>query len=188
MANIRKAIADIAVANGYEGGEPQTIISALDALTDTLAGDDEDAGKSVNEAINALAPYIGGGGGEFGSILYMTQSTTAPKAGDDASAFSAADIARIGTSAEKVLADVRGSAVQGGFASGLYLTFMPEYNDCTDCAGFIVTVSTQGVVETSVQSDLTFTLEVVEGYNSFGFTVPELQSGEYLVLVPSKGE
>ena len=59
MANIRKAIADIAVANGYEGGEPQTIISALDALTDTLAGDDEDGGGSVGEAVRALAPYVG---------------------------------------------------------------------------------------------------------------------------------
>lgn len=60
---IKEEITKIAVEQGYEGAKPKSIAQAIDALTDTLAGEDVKSGRSVVCAVKALAPYIGGGGG-----------------------------------------------------------------------------------------------------------------------------
>ena len=62
----------IAVANGYTGAKPTTIIGALDALTDSLAGENIDSGTTVSEAVRAIAPYIGSGSGGGGGVQYGT--------------------------------------------------------------------------------------------------------------------
>lgn len=60
---IKEEITKIAVEQGYEGAKPKSIAQAIDALTDTLAGEDVKSGRSVVGAVKALAPYIGSGGG-----------------------------------------------------------------------------------------------------------------------------
>ena len=66
MATIADEINAISVDHGYTGPAPKTIAGAIDALADTLAGEDVEERRTIAGAINALAPYIGtGGGGGF---------------------------------------------------------------------------------------------------------------------------
>lgn len=60
---IKEEITKIAVEQGYEGAKPKSIAQAIDALTDTLAGEDVKSGRSVVDAIRKYAPYVGSGGG-----------------------------------------------------------------------------------------------------------------------------
>lgn len=60
---IKEEITKIAVEQGYEGAKPKSIAQAIDALTDTLAGEDVSSGRSVVDAIRKYAPYVGSGGG-----------------------------------------------------------------------------------------------------------------------------
>lgn len=69
---IKEEITKIAVEQGYDGAKPKTIADAIDALADTLAGEDVKSGRSIAGAIHALAPYIGSGGGsELGPLAGM---------------------------------------------------------------------------------------------------------------------
>lgn len=71
-------ITKIAVEHGYNGVAPKTITAAIDALADTLAGSDVDSGNTVAQAVRALAPYIGSGGGggiEMEELLNETLTT-----------------------------------------------------------------------------------------------------------------
>lgn len=77
--SIKSEILGIAAEHGYEG-TAQTITGAINALTDTLAGEDVAGGRTVASAIHALSPYIGGGGGgEIGAPIAI--STTAASSG-----------------------------------------------------------------------------------------------------------
>lgn len=60
---IKEEITKIAVEQGYDGAKPKSIAQAIDALTDTLAGEDVKSGRSVVDAIRKYAPYVGSGGG-----------------------------------------------------------------------------------------------------------------------------
>ena len=63
MATIADELNAISVEHGYTGAAPKTIAGAIDALTDTLAGEDIEERRTIAGAIHALAPYIGSGGG-----------------------------------------------------------------------------------------------------------------------------
>jgi hypothetical protein len=72
---IKEEITKIAVEQGYEGAKPKSIAQAIDALADTLAGEDVTGSRSIAGAIHALAPYIGssgGGGAELGAGYELT--------------------------------------------------------------------------------------------------------------------
>lgn len=56
--SIKSEILDIARDHGYKGNA-QTIRGAINALADTLAGEDAHDGKTIASAIRALSPYIG---------------------------------------------------------------------------------------------------------------------------------
>lgn len=60
---IKEEITKIAMEQGYDGAKPKSIAQAIDALTDTLAGEDVKSGRSVVDAIRKYAPYVGSGGG-----------------------------------------------------------------------------------------------------------------------------
>lgn len=81
---IKEEITKIAVEQGYEGAKPKSIAQAIDALADTLAGEDVSSPRSIAGAIHALAPYIGSGG-EGGVTLGPLTNIT--MAFDNASAF-----------------------------------------------------------------------------------------------------
>ena len=70
---IKEEITKIAVEQGYDGAKPKSIAQAIDALTDTLAGEDVKSGRSVVDAIRKYAPYVGGGGGgvTLGALAFI---------------------------------------------------------------------------------------------------------------------
>lgn len=75
---IRSEYYELAKKLGYTGSEPSTTAGAIDALADTLAGSDVDSGKTVAQAVRALAPYVGSGGGggiEMEELLNETLTT-----------------------------------------------------------------------------------------------------------------
>lgn len=79
-------ITKIAVEHGYNGTAPKTITGAIDALADTLAGSDVDSGQTVAQAVRALAPYIGsGGGGSLGALQAWPQFVINPIVGESMS-------------------------------------------------------------------------------------------------------
>lgn len=63
MASTKDEITAIAVEHGYAGAKPASIAGAIDALADTLAGEDVMGSRSISGAVKAIAPYIGSGGG-----------------------------------------------------------------------------------------------------------------------------
>lgn len=70
---IKEEITAIAIEHGYTGKKPDSIAKAIDALADTLAGEDVTGSRSISGAVKALAPYIGSGGGgaELGPLVGM---------------------------------------------------------------------------------------------------------------------
>ena len=62
MSTIAQEIMSIATAHGYQGTAQPTIAEAVNALADTLAGEDVAGGRTIAEAVRNIAPYVGGGG------------------------------------------------------------------------------------------------------------------------------
>lgn len=77
IGTIAGEIMSIAVEHGYEGPQDLTIAGAIDALADTLAGENVESGQTVAQAVRALAPYIGSGGGAERVKLFEETVTTA---------------------------------------------------------------------------------------------------------------
>lgn len=73
---IKEEITKIAVEQGYDGAKPKSIAQAIDALTDTLSGEDVKSGRSVVDAIRKYAPYVGAGGGSQRVKLFEETVTT----------------------------------------------------------------------------------------------------------------
>jgi len=73
---IKEEITKIAVEQGYEGAKPKSIAQAIDALTDTLAGEDVKSGRSVVDAIRKYAPYVGKGGGGAERVELFNETVT----------------------------------------------------------------------------------------------------------------
>jgi len=73
---IKEEITKIAVEQGYDGAKPKSIAQAIDALTDTLAGEDVKSGRSVVDAIRKYAPYVGTGGGGAERVELFNETAT----------------------------------------------------------------------------------------------------------------
>lgn len=85
MASAKDKITAIAVEHGYAGKKPKSVAGAINALADTLAGEDVKNGRSISDAVDAIAPYIGSGGGggaKLGELvnLWRPIPMTAPDA------------------------------------------------------------------------------------------------------------
>ena len=73
----------IADARGYSGDAPTSVKAAIKAIADTLAGEDVGEVNGIADAINALAPYIGAGGGaSVGALVKVNHCGEAPTVGD----------------------------------------------------------------------------------------------------------
>lgn len=59
---IASAFNDIAVAQGGTASRSGSIASAIDALNDALAGSDQPAAQTIEDAVTLLGQHIGGGG------------------------------------------------------------------------------------------------------------------------------
>ena len=59
---IAQAFNEITVAQGGTPNNGGTITGAIDALNDTLAGSDQAAGRTIEDAVRLLGQHIGGGG------------------------------------------------------------------------------------------------------------------------------
>lgn len=60
---IAQAFNEIAVAQGGTASTSGTIAGAIDALNDALAGSDQKAAQTIEDAVRLLGQNIGGGGG-----------------------------------------------------------------------------------------------------------------------------
>lgn len=67
------ALNAIAVEQGYTGNEPTSVVGAINAIVDAMGGDSSAVG--VADAITALAPYIGGGGGGATTDVWLWNNT-----------------------------------------------------------------------------------------------------------------
>ena len=94
---IKEEITKIAVEHGYDGAKPKSIAQAIDALADTLAGEDVTGSRSIDGAIHALAPYIGSGGGTERVELFNETVTT-----EDANGMNRGVVHGNGTTADEV--------------------------------------------------------------------------------------
>lgn len=61
---IASAFNDIAVAQGGTASKSGSIASAIDALNDALAGSDQPAAQTIEDAVTLLGQHLGGGGGK----------------------------------------------------------------------------------------------------------------------------
>ena len=65
---IESAFNEIAVAQGGTASTSGTIAGAIDALNDALAGSDQQAAVTIEDAIKLLGEHINGGGGGGGQV------------------------------------------------------------------------------------------------------------------------
>ena len=88
MTTVTKEIMNLARKAGYEGEDKKNVVKAIDALADTLAGENLEQATNVAAAIRKLQPYVGGGGGnpyEYLGIEFITidiASHTLPTSGE----------------------------------------------------------------------------------------------------------
>lgn len=77
---IADAFNKISVDNGGTASKSGTIAGAIDALNDALAGSDQEAAATIEEAVALLGSHIssGGGGATKHSITYLDASTLEP--------------------------------------------------------------------------------------------------------------
>lgn len=75
---IASAFNDIAIAQGGTASTSGTIAGAIDALNDALAGSDQKAAQTIEDAVRLLGQNIGGGGGsvEHSITCYAFDSQT----------------------------------------------------------------------------------------------------------------
>ena len=67
---IASAFNDIAVAQGGTASKSGSIASAIDALNDALAGSDQPAAQTIEDAVTLLGKHIGSGGGvKVGTVV-----------------------------------------------------------------------------------------------------------------------
>ena len=59
---IAQAFNEIAVAQGGTASKSGTIAGAIDALNDALAGSDQQAASTIEDAVRLLGEHIGSGG------------------------------------------------------------------------------------------------------------------------------
>lgn len=62
MSTVTKEIMNLARKAGYEGEDKTNVTKAIDALADTLAGENLEQATNVAAAIRKLQPYVGGDG------------------------------------------------------------------------------------------------------------------------------
>ena len=72
--SIAKAFNEIAVAQGGAASKNGSIASAIDALNDALAGSDQPAAQTIEDAVRLLGQHIGGGGGTEYAITCLKDS------------------------------------------------------------------------------------------------------------------
>ena len=81
---IASAFNEIAVAQGGTASKSGTIAGAIDALNDALAGSDQPAAQTIEQAVTLLGQHIGGGGGGTRELTIVLATTVADQpAGPD---------------------------------------------------------------------------------------------------------
>ena len=113
---IAQAFNEIAVAQGGTANNSGTIAGAIDALNDALAGSDQEAAQTIEEAVRLLGQHIGGGSasgtieitenGEYDVSMYATADVQV--SGGGSSDFSFAEVTLNITPPEGVTIDEEG--------------------------------------------------------------------------------
>lgn len=189
---IAQAFNEIAVAQGGTASTSGTIAVAIDALNDALAGSDQQAAQTIEDAVRLLGQNIGGGGGSsFGSLQYVALEYDLPTV--DGEPYGAADIYSISSGGTVLSQGMAGilAPVAAGLTAVSYAE--AEYTECDAYVCGVTRNEQELYAYTSVTPwDGTVTVGSMEQsgnqYVTYTFTVPELDfdpetfTGERLVL------
>lgn len=189
MASTKDEITAIAVEHGYTGRKPDSIAKAIDALADTLAGEDVSSPRSIAGAIHALAPYIGsGGGGTLGRPQYWPMysiAANAPAIGGSTSNLEVRSMPGVALSvgSSVVCKDVSFDGFYGStsmIASGVGVTWKLLNYAGAQISGeyratYVVGATQEGTITSVREIDATY----ADG--TLSFIMPELESGEVVV-------
>lgn len=191
---IRSEYYELAKKLGYTGSEPSTTAAAIDALADTLAGSDVDSGRTIAEAVRALAPYIGGSGGvELGNPTNAVRDSIAVPVVGESPNGSILRVFELYVGTQHIVGDVgQGSSTIYGIASGATVTYSfgsldkggPLPEDAV-IETYVVTIDPDewkytSVSQTSVDYVVSYNHE--NDYVLFTLVQPELSDNEYLVF------
>ena len=190
MATIADELNAISVEHGYTGAAPKTIAEAIDALADTLAGEDVDSGRSIASAIHALAPYIGSGGGTTlgplqGSVI---DTISTPVVGEEVGTSLKCSGLKVGSQAvlgfyseSNGVSDCRVAA--GVTYESMYLTAYSA-EDVHDFHTYIATLDNDWKYATIEPADVVLSVVYDPDINMsrLSFVMPELDANEVLII------
>lgn len=173
-----------------QGGTPSTsgtIVGAIDALNDTLAGSDQPAALTIEGAVRLLGQHIGGGGGNFGSLQLIILENALPEVGSETTGV--ANILSI-SSGGTVIASGNLPIVTP-VAAGLTAVSYAG-SQYTECDAYVCTVDENYEYTSVTPWDGTVTVGSIEQggetFATYTLTVPELDfdpetgTGEQLTL------
>lgn len=185
--SIHGAINEIAEAQGGTPSTDGTIIGAIDALTDAMAGSDQERASSIEGAVRSLGEHIGGGGGNFGSLQLIILENALPEVGSEtAGVVNILSISSGGT----VIASGNAPIVTP-IAAGLTAVSYAG-SQYTECDAYVCTVDENYEYTSVTPWDGTVTVGSIEQggetFATYTLTVPELDfdpetgTGEQLTL------
>lgn len=163
---IASAFNEIVIAQGGDPDNSGTICGALDALNDTLAGEDNPAPRTIEQGVRMLGEHIGGGGGSFGRM----GTVSAVSGGASFDCVLAIRASKTGSNIAMGAADGSMSVAMGAYVVGA------TENGTIQSATY--KVSDSGTPqECEIFSDSSF------GATVFGFVMPDVTENDYPVLV-----
>ena len=201
---IAGAFNEIVIAHGGTPSKSGTIVGAINALNDVLAGEDVPAACTIEGAVRLLGRHIdtgggGGGGIDVGELVDLYATASEPTVGGSAeeaigmpfpiSGVSLGDTAIIDLnfSSDSYVAGLRaasGAIVKSGLFGG-------DYGDADFVGVYLFTVAS-GEVATVEKLSTTATKENVtvggDTFYRFVFEVPEVPDGKYAVVYFEAGK
>lgn len=110
---IAQAFNEIAIAHGGTANNSGTITGAIDALNDALAGSDQAAAETIEDAVRMLGEHIGSGGGgggvDVGELQGLYCLANAPAVNDLLSSFEWASVYSIKIGGTEICGDIAGN-------------------------------------------------------------------------------
>lgn len=179
---IASAFNDIAVAQGGTA-KSGTISGAIDALNDALAGSDQQAASTIEGAVRLLGEHIGGGGsfGPLQNIVLVV--STMPEVGDEMTGEN--HMYSIGSGGTVYAQGNLYNPISVNVAAGLTAVVYSNAED-TVCDAYVCSVDDDFLYTSVTPWNGTVTIGSMEQegetYATYTLTIPEMNTGERLVL------
>ena len=130
---IAQAFNEITVSQGGTPNNGGTIAGAIDALNDALAGSDQAAGRTIEDAVRLLGQHIGGGGGSSVTVEALTATENKTYTAPEGKAYSpvTVNVSGGGAESEVYLWNVNNDENFGTMPSAIYCVSGIGDNDYT---------------------------------------------------------